>query len=166
MAVSWTVTAILAEIASKRLGASELNVIRMVFSLLMLAVTLWVYTGCAFPQYMPADGWFWLSMSGIMGYAFGDYCLFNSYLVIGSRFGQLFMTLSSPFAAMASFMLLGEKMGGYAIVGMLLTITGIGMSILNKGTADEGGHKHKLSLKLPFKGVLLGLGAALGQGVG
>lgn len=165
VAVSWTVTAVLAEIASKRLGASELNVLRMIFSMFMLAITLYFYTGYAMPQYMPAEGWLWLSLSGFMGYAFGDYCLFNSYLIIGSRFGQLFMTLASPFAALSSFLLLGERMGTFAILGMLLTITGIGMSILNRGAAEEG-QKKKFTLKLPLKGVLLGLGAGLGQGVG
>lgn len=165
VAASWTVTAVLSEIASKRLGASELNVIRMIFSLVMLAITLSVYTGHMLPQHLPTEGWIWLALSGFMGYAFGDYCLFNSYLIIGSRFGQLFMTLASPFAALASFLLLGERMGSSAIIGMLLTMTGIGMSILNRGAAEEGSKK-KFSLKLPLKGVLLGIGAGMGQGVG
>ena len=43
---------------------------------------------------------------------------------------------------------------------MLVTLTGIGISVLNKGTS------HKLSLKLPLKGVLFGIGAGVGQGVG
>lgn len=164
VAVSWTVTAVLAEIASKRLGASELNVLRMVFSLVMLAITLWLMTGAPYPQFLSASGWLWLSLSGFMGYAFGDYCLFNSYLIIGSRFGQLFMTLASPFAAITSFILMGETMGTYAIAGMLLTMTGIGLSILNRGTSDTG--KKKIRVKLPLKGVLFGIGAGMGQGVG
>lgn len=43
---------------------------------------------------------------------------------------------------------------------MLVTLTGIGISILNKG---EG---HHLNLSLPLKGILLGVGAGIGQGVG
>ena len=36
VAVSWTVTALFAEVGSKRLGSLQMNVIRMVLSLLML----------------------------------------------------------------------------------------------------------------------------------
>jgi len=90
----------------------------------------------------------------------GDYCLFNSYIWIGSRFGQLFMTLAPPTAAIAGFFMLGETLAWNAWLGMLVTLTGIGISVLNKGTSN------KLSLKLPLKGVLFGIGAGIGQGVG
>ena len=36
VAISWTITALFAEVGSKRLGALQLNVIRMILSLLML----------------------------------------------------------------------------------------------------------------------------------
>ena len=160
VAVSWTVTALFAEVGSKRLGSLQMNVIRMVLSLLMLGATLWWFTGSPVPLYADGKAWFWLSMSGFVGYLLGDYCLFNSYIWIGSRFGQLFMTLAPPTAAIAGFFMLGETLAWNAWVGMMVTLTGIGISVLNKGTSN------KLSLKLPLKGVLFGIGAGVGQGVG
>ena len=160
VAVSWTVTALFAEVGSKRLGSLQMNVIRMVLSLLMLGTTLWWFTGSPVPLYADGKAWFWLSLSGFVGYLFGDYCLFNSYIWIGSRFGQLFMTLAPPTAALFGWMLLGETLAWNALLGMLVTLTGIGISVLNKGTSN------KLSLKLPLKGVLFGIGAGVGQGVG
>ena len=160
VAVSWTVTALFAEIGSKRLGSLQMNVIRMLLSLLMLDATLWYFTGSPYPLYADGKAWFWLSMSGFVGYLLGDYCLFNSYIWIGSRFGQLFMTLAPPTAAIAGWLMLGETLSWNALLGMLVTLTGIGISVLNKGTS------HKLSLKLPLKGVLFGIGAGVGQGVG
>ena len=160
VAVSWTVTALFAEIGSKRLGSLQMNVIRMLLSLLMLGATLWHFTGSPYPLYADGKAWFWLSMSGFVGYLLGDYCLFNSYIWIGSRFGQLFMTLAPPTAAIAGWLMLGETLSWNALLGMLVTLTGIGISVLNKGTS------HKLSLKLPLKGVLFGIGAGVGQGVG
>lgn len=160
VAVSWTVTALFAEIGSKRLGSLQMNVIRMMLSLLMLGATLWYFTGSPYPLYADGKAWFWLSMSGFVGYLLGDYCLFNSYIWIGSRFGQLFMTLAPPTAAIAGWLMLGETLSWNALLGMLVTLTGIGISVLNKGTS------HKLSLKLPLKGVLFGIGAGVGQGVG
>lgn len=160
VAVSWTVTALFAEVASKRLGSLQLNVIRMVLSLLMLGGTLWWFTGSFIPLHADASTWFWLSLSGFVGYLLGDYCLFNSYILIGSRFGQLFMTLAPPAAAVAAWIILDETLSVQALLGMVVTLTGISISVLNKGTS------HKLSLKLPLKGVLFGIGAGIGQGVG
>ena len=160
VAVSWTITALFAEVASKRLGALQLNVIRMLLSLVMLGGTLWWFTGSFFPLHADASTWFWLSLSGFVGYLLGDYCLFNSYILIGSRFGQLFMTLAPPTAAITAWMVLDETLSLQALLGMIVTLTGISISILNKGSS------HKLSLKLPFKGVLFGIGAGIGQGVG
>lgn len=163
VAVSWTGTALCAEVASKRIGALQLNVIRLVLSFLLLGVTLWIVTGVPYPQFTDGQTWLWLVLSGLVGYVFGDYCLFNSYLLIGSRFGQLFMTLAPLAAALSSWILLGERLSMQAILGMLITITGIGMSVLGKG-GDE--HHHKVELKLPLKGVLFGIGAGIGQGLG
>ena len=161
VAVSWTVTALFAEVASKRLGSLQFNVIRMLLSIVMLGATLWIFTGSPVPLYAGGDAWLWLSLSGFVGYIFGDYCLFNSYILIGSRFGQLFMTLAPIAAAFSGWAILGERMSMQAVAGMLVTIFGIGLSVLNKG-----GGKHHLSLKLPLKGVLFGIGAGVGQGVG
>ena len=94
VAVSWTVCALLSETVSRRLGAHVVNVLRMVLSLLFIGALLWVCTGSPFPPRADATTWGWLLASGLVGYVFGDYCLFNAYLLIGSRFGQLFMTLA------------------------------------------------------------------------
>ena len=160
VAVSWTATALFAEIATKRVGQLTMNVARMIASLILLGATLWVFTGSPLPLYADQTTWMWLSLSGFVGYVLGDYCLFNSYIVIGSRFGQLFMTLASPFAALAAWILLGETLSWTALLGMFVCMSGIGMSVLSRG--DE---KH-VHFKLPLRGILLGIGAGAGQGVG
>lgn len=163
VAVSWTTTALFAEVASKRLGSLPLNVLRMILSLAMLSLTLWLTLGVPYPRYADIDTWLWLGLSGFVGYVLGDYCLFQSYVFMNSRFGQLFMTLASPAAAIAAWMLLGEQMRPLAVAGMLITMIGIGMSILTRSDGSDG---HKVHLTLPLKGVLFGIGAGAGQGVG
>ena len=135
----------------------------MLLSLCLLGGTLWIFTGSPIPQYTNVETWIWLLLSGLVGYVFGDYCLFNSYILIGSRFGQLFMTLAPPTAAFASWILLGERLHLQAWIGMVVTLTGIGMSVLSKGSKES---HHKVALKLPLKGVLFGIGAGVGQGLG
>ena len=160
VAVMWTFTALFAEVASKRMGTLVLNVWRMLLTILLLGIVLWWTCGKPWPQYASTDVWKWLLASGFMGFVFGDYCLFNAYIVMGSRFGQLFMTLASPFAAIAAWFMMGETMSLLALLGMIVTLCGIGISIMAK---DDAGARH---LKLPRKGILLGIGAGMGQGIG
>ena len=169
VAVSWTFTAVFAEIASKRIGQLSVNVIRMVASLTLLALTMLYFTGSPVPMYANTGTWLWLSLSGFVGYCFGDFCLFNAYILIGSRFGQLFMTLAPPTAAIASWLIFGETMSGIAILGMVITMSGIGISILSKENNDEQkSHSRfrRLHTSLPAKGILFGIGAGIGQGLG
>ena len=136
------------------------NVIRLVLATIFLGALLWVSIGHPYPVYADGKAWLWLALSALVGYVFGDYCLFNCYVCIGPRFGQLLMTLAPPSAAIAGWFLLGESMSWKSWLAMAVTLTGIAISILNRG---EG---HRFNLSLPLKGVLLGIGAGVGQGVG
>lgn len=160
VALSWTATALFAEVASKHLGSLPFNVLRMTFSLSLLVLTLWATMGVPWPRYADGVTWRWLLISGVVGYVIGDYCLMQGYIIIGSRFGQLLMTLSAPTAAITGRLLLGESMRPLAIVGMVVTLTGIAISILGKG--DHQG----VGLRLPPKGILYGSLAGICQGVG
>lgn len=135
----------------------------MAMSLALLALILWLTTGLPYPQFTNGQTWLWLCLSGVVGYVFGDYCLFNSYIHMGSRFGQLFMTLSAPTAAITGRLLLGEQMLPLAFLGMFVTLCGIGITILGK---PDDNRQAGIKLRLPLKGILFGIGAGVGQGCG
>ena len=160
VAVSWTVTALYADKASHRLGSMTANVLRLCMAIVFLGLLLWITVGRPYPVFASGRTWWWLSLSALVGYVFGDWCLFNCYLSIGARFGQLFMTLAPPLAAFAGWVILGETLSWKSGLAMAVTLGGIALSILSRGDG------YKVRLTLPFKGVLLGLGAGLGQGVG
>ena len=160
VAVFWTVTALFADKASHRLGSMTANVLRLAMAFVFLGLLLWVSVGHPYPVYASGKAWLWLGLSALVGYVFGDWCLFNCYLSIGARFGQLFMTLAPPMAAIAGWAILGEALSWKSALAMAVTLSGIAISILSR---DSG---HKVHLTLPWKGVLLGLGAGIGQGVG
>jgi len=159
VAVSWTTTALFAEVASKRMGSLPLNTLRMTMSLILLSATLWLMMGTPWPRYADGSTWIWLALSGVVGYVIGDYCLMQGYIYIGSRFGQLFMTLSAPTAAVTGFLLLGERMRPLAILGMLITLSGITLSILSK-------NGNTVKMDLPKKGIFFAAVAGICQGLG
>ena len=160
VAFSWTATALLSEFGSKRLGNLTLNVLRMLLALLFSLVLFWVVMGSPLPPIGSMEACGWMLLSGLVGYVIGDFCLFQCYIIIGSRYGQLFMTLAPLSAALMAWVTLGQQMTMMSIVAMLVTLTGIGISVIGRG------EHHKVSLKLPTNGVLFAVGAAICQGVG
>ena len=160
VAFSWTATALLSEYGSKRLGNLTLNVLRMALALVFSLVLFGVVTGSPLPTAVPLDACGWMLLSGLVGYVIGDFCLFQCYIIIGSRYGQLFMTLAPLSAALMAWVTLGQQMTAMSIVAMLVTLLGIGISVLGRG------EHHKVSLKLPLHGALYAIGAAMCQGIG
>ena len=160
VAFSWTATALLSEYGSKRLGNLTLNVLRMSLALLFSLVLFAVVTDSPLPAGTTPEACGWMLLSGLVGYVIGDFCLFQCYIIIGSRYGQLFMTLAPLAAALMAWITLGQQMTPMSLVAMLVTLVGIGISVLGRG------EHHKVSLRLPLKGVLFAVGAALCQGIG
>lgn len=160
VAFSWTATALLSEFGSKRLGNLTLNVLRMALALLFSVVLFGVVLGSPLPPVGSMEACGWMLLSGLVGYVIGDFFLFQCYIIIGSRYGQLFMTLAPLAAALMAWITLGQQMAPMSIVAMFITLIGIGISVLGRG------EHHKVSLKLPLNGVLFAVGAALCQGIG
>lgn len=160
VAFSWTATALLSEYGSKRMGNLTLNVLRMALALLFSLVLFAIVVGSPLPVGITSQALGWMLLSGLVGYVIGDFCLFQCYIIIGSRYGQLFMTLAPLAAALMAWVSLGQQMTAMSIVAMLVTLLGIGISVLGRG------EHHKVSLKLPFNGVLFAIAAALCQGIG
>lgn len=160
VAFSWTATALLSEFGSKRLGNLTLNVLRMALALVFSLVLFGVATGSPLPAGASPEAAGWMLLSGLVGYVIGDFCLFQCYIIIGSRYGQLFMTLAPLAAALTAWLSLGQQLSSISLVAMLITLLGISISVLGRG------QRHKLSLKLPLNGVLYAIGAAVCQGVG
>ncbi len=161
VAVLWTISSLASEVASKRYGSLLLNIVRMIEASLLIGGLLWVMTGSPLPTFATKEVWFWLAMSSVAGYVIGDYFFLQCFIMIGARWGELFMTIAPPVAALTGWVMLGEGMSWMAMVGMEVTLIGIGMSILSRN--DD--HKH-LRLKLPVRGIVYGVIAGIGQGVG
>ncbi|MEE4256458.1 MAG: DMT family transporter [Bacteroidales bacterium] len=158
----WTITAMAFEVGSRNIGSLAVNMIRLVLAFVFLSVFNLIARGLVFPADASMHAWIWLSVSGLVGFVFGDYFLFKSFAAISARISMLIMTLVPPITAVIGWAILGETMTLLEITGMLLTISGITMAIFSRG--GENGRKIKLSY--PLKGILFGLGGAAGQAIG
>jgi drug/metabolite transporter (DMT)-like permease len=160
-AMCWTITALAFETAGRRVGSVAVNIIRLVMALLLLSLFGYLRRGLFLPVDATAFSWFWLGMSGLVGFVIGDLFLFKAFTVIGSRLSMLIMTLVPPIAALTGWLLMGEMLSWLNVAGMALTLSGIAMVILHKHRASKASLE-----KIPLTGLLFALGGAAGQAVG
>lgn len=157
----WTITALSFESASHKIGSVAVNIWRLVIGLVFLSVFTLIRRGFILPVDASTENWIWLSVSGLIGFVFGDLFLFKSYTMIGSRFSMLIMTLVPPITAFFSFIILGERLTLFHFFGMTLTFSGIAIAIFSRSGKGE-----KITLKLAPRGILYAFGGAVGQALG
>jgi drug/metabolite transporter (DMT)-like permease len=104
-----------------------------------------------------------MALSGVIGLALGDFGYFSSLVLIGPRRAVLLMALAPIFSAISAYLILGEILGVRAIIGVVTTILGVCIVILE---SEEASGEMSISKRQKTFGVLLGLGGSLGQGLG
>lgn len=157
----WTITSLTFESASHKIGSVAVNILKLIIGLFFLSVFTLFSRGMLLPTDATIENWLWLTLSGLVGFVFGDLFLFKSYTIIGSRFSMLIMTLVPPITALFSFIIIGEKMTLLHYLGMTLTFSGIALAIFSRKGKGE-----KLSLKLSPRGIIYAIGGAVGQALG
>ena len=156
VSVCWTMSALFFEKAGHKIGSLSVNFIRLLFAIGFLGITTFISRGLFFPTDATPYQWFWLGLSGFIGFFLGDMLLFQSYMVIGSRTAALIMSLAPMLTAIIGWFFLDEILQPKSIIAIVVSVSGIIIAISNR----------KMKLNIPFKGFLLAFGGALGQAVG
>jgi drug/metabolite transporter (DMT)-like permease len=163
-ALCWTASSLSFAAAGRRMGSLSLNLVRLVLAFVFLGVYNLGRRGLVLPLDATGEAWAWLFVSGLIGFVFGDMCLFRAFLLIGPRVAMLIMSLAPPIAAVLGWILLGERLSPLGIAGMAVTLVGIAAVVLERTggekAADAGAKGER------GKGVLLAFGGAAGQAVG
>ncbi|MDK2908837.1 MAG: hypothetical protein PWR20_404 [Bacteroidales bacterium] len=157
----WTGTALAFEIASKRLGSLTVNLLRLALAFIYLLIFNYFYRGLPLPTDAGVHSWFWLLLSGVAGFVFGDFFLFSAFRVMGARTTMLIQTLVPPFTAFIGFLVLGEVMSWMHLAGMMLTMSGIALVVVNRGNGNG-----RPGLNFPVRGLVYALAGAVGQATG
>lgn len=159
-AIFWTIMGVLFELAGKRVGSLAVNFIRLVAGFIMLSIFTFFYRGYLLPIDASLHNLTFLGISGFIGFFLGDLFLFQAYLEVGTRITMLVLATAPPLTAILGYLFLDERISGLAILGMLVTISGIALVILGK---DDD---KKLRVNYSVKGITYAFLAAIGNSVG
>lgn len=159
-ALCWSVGSLVFTRAGRRLGTLPLNVIRLALALVFAGVAGALLHGRPLPTDAGREQWLWLGLSGFFGYFLGDLCQFRAFVEIGARLTLLLMALAPPMTALIDWAAFGEVLSPLSLAGMALTMVGVAW-VLFERTAGAAAPAVARG-----RGVLLGLGGALGQAVG
>jgi drug/metabolite transporter (DMT)-like permease len=146
---------IFANRATRILGGTMANFLRLCLGTVLLGV--WAH-GFGQGFHGGAVGWFFLS--GCIGFGLGDLALYQALPRIGPRLTVLLMQcLAAPFAALTEWLWLGTVLSPAQIAAGLVILSGVAIAI----APEEHLHVPRPVL---LGGVVLGVIAALGQGLG
>jgi drug/metabolite transporter (DMT)-like permease len=150
--------------AGQRLGVRTVNLLRLPAGTFCLALSHLVLNGRWWPADMSTTEQFWIGLSGVAGLALGDSALFRAFTLIGPRRGMTVMALAPVFTVLVAWPLIGERLGGQALLGIGVVIGGV--MLATRGSDEGGGRFRRLPRTVLRTGFLLALVGALGQGVG
>jgi len=159
-AVCWSLGSMLFTVTGRKIGSSSVNHLRLWLAFLLLIPIHYIILGSFFPLDADPSNLAWLGLSGLIGYTIGDTLLFEAFVLLGARLAMLIMTLVPVFSSVIGYLLLGEIMTPAQVGAMLVILIGIAWVVTEKRKGPEQPHGHHV------KGILLGVGGALGQAFG
>lgn len=156
----FSISAVILTQASRQIGALNTNRVRLIIAVSYLAMINFALFDRPLPIDAGIDRWAWLGLSGVIGLALGDQFLFRAYALIGPRLSMLMMSLAPAIGAMAAWVIFGEMLRPAQIAGMTVTLIGVAWVVAARPAADAA------RPGVPLSGVVFGLLAATGQGLG
>lgn len=155
----WTASSLSFAFAGARVGSLAVNIIRLSLAFAGFVLLGLLLHGEALPFSATSAAWFWLSLSGFVGFFFGDLCLMRAFVEIGPRLSMLIMALAPPLTALGGWLALDEKLTALDLTGMAITLGGV-MWVVTE--TPEHGTRHTFT----WRGGALALGGCFGQAAG
>lgn len=91
--------------------------------------------------------WLYFGISGILGLAIGDGLMYTAYNLIGTRLAMLVTAFSPILSSLFAWLLLGEKLAAFTLVGIALTVMGVGLVVLERQEGGQGGSNRKIYIQ-------------------
>lgn len=156
-------TSVFFTLSGRQVGSAVVNRTRLALALIMVTGAHWIAQGQPLPLDADLSRWGWLALSGLIGFVLGDAALFQAFVLIGPRLSMLLMALSPVMGAVLAWLLLGETLTGWEILGMALAIGGVAWVVTDRRNGNGNPDRAPRAYLI---GVLFGLVGALGQALG
>jgi drug/metabolite transporter (DMT)-like permease len=153
----WSGTSFAFTSAAKKIGSLQLNINRIILAAILL---FFIIVIANINYKLSAEQIYYLALSGFVGLVIGDSFLFKSFQLIGARLGMLLMALVPVFSSILALVFLDEHLLLISVTGMIITISGISIVILERSKSSES------ILRTNKLGIFYGVLGALGQASG
>jgi drug/metabolite transporter (DMT)-like permease len=162
----WSFTSIFFTLSGRIVGSPIVNRTRLILALVMVAGVHWVTQGQIFPVDAGITRWGWFALSGILGFAIGDACLFQAFVMIGPRLAMLMLSLHPVIGTILAWVLLGETLNAAQLLGIMLAVSGVAWVVTDRHNRNPQNSLADANPRYYVIGILFGLGGALGQATG
>ena len=150
--------------AGRRMGSHVLNRLRITVALVLLMLALRATTGAWWPTWATPTALIALSLSGMVGFVFGDAWNFRAMVILGPGRASLLAATAPLFTTALAWPILHQQPGPSTLAGMLLVFLGVGLAITARSRRQAAQADHaEGSERL---GIYAGLLGALGQAGG
>lgn len=158
-ALSFSLASTTYTLAGRKFGASASMALSLVFSLIFLLPLHQALYGELFPMAASGGRWLVLGASSLAGFVMSALFLLRAFQAIGPRLTMLIGATSPIFAAILAWLLLGQSLPPYAVLGIALVLGGV-------ITVVSSDAQKSLQSQNPDyrRGLLMALAAAVLQG--
>lgn len=153
----WALGSLYTSRAARYFGPTSTNRIRLLIA--SAALGLWVALGPGLPRHGAL--WGWLLLSGVLGLGLGDLAMLSGYRLLGARRMVLIvLCVAVPVSGLSEWLWLGTRLTLPAVALTFVLLAGVVLAVL------PGGHSPAHTRGELTRGLIFGLLAALGQGLG
>ncbi len=158
-ALSFSLASTTYTLAGRKFGASVSMALSLVFSLIFLLPLHQALYGELFPMAASGQRWLVLGASSLAGFVMSALFLLRAFQAIGPRLSMLIGATSPIFAAVLAWLLLGQSLPSYAVLGIALVLGGV-ITVVSSDVRHSIQSRHADY----SKGLLMALAAAVLQG--
>jgi drug/metabolite transporter (DMT)-like permease len=150
--------------AGRRMGSHVLNRLRITTALAFLMIALHIKQGEWWPVWVTPTALVALSLSGMVGFVFGDAWNFRAMVILGPGRASLLAATAPLFTTALAWPILHQEPGPMSLAGMVLVFIGVAFAITSRSRRQAAQADHAEGSER--MGVIAGLLGAFGQAGG
>ncbi len=150
--------------AGRRMGSHVLNRLRITTALAFLMIALHIKQDAWWPVWVTPTALVALSLSGMVGFVFGDAWNFRAMVILGPGRASLLAATAPLFTTALAWPILHQQPGPMSLAGMVLVFIGVAFAITSRSRRQAALADHAEGSER--MGVIAGLLGAFGQAGG